>query len=196
MPALGHNTTDLIIIEDINKKLYERGRSLDGRPILRVVWTSDEWEIRFGEHNEWSSSGNIWLSSWVGAKWVRKYNYMMDRWVLERLTFLPLDNEIVKKELPHARNGTYEPLHVFIDKNGNPLPVMWEAIEYALKVLYEGPGYKSSTEREEMLEKSYELETGQFEEILADAGRSNLFAFENSVFLDSTKQSGLFKSRR
>lgn len=178
--------TDKIIVEQINKKLFnDFGRALDGRPIWRITWSSTEFELKRGAHETWSPSGNIFLNTWIGVKKCLKYGYVPDKWILERLTFLGT-TKIGDFELVEAGKGTYEPVYVFQDNKFNPLPVNWRVCEVIFSQLLAGPGYTSPTEREEMKRKLEDLEVNEMEDYLNETGRSPLFAFENSVSLGSS----------
>lgn len=192
MPATGHNTTDRIVIDDINRRLTERARSLDGRPILRIVWTTDQREMRAGEFTDWYMN-TIIIRTVKAIREVPKYNYAPDRWVLERLTYLNPDNEIAKNELVGAQNGTYEPLVMFHDSNYVPFPVHWSLVEQIIWRMENGKfhgdeGKQSDAQlyAQELAAQSKEIEHDKL--ALAEKGRSDLFAFEDSVFLDSTKR--------
>lgn len=184
----GHHTTDLIVIEQVNKMLADKfGQTLDGRPLFRISWSSDQLEKKVGWHEEWNPTGTIFIRSWFGCKECLKYAYCMDRWVLERLSFLG-DNKIAQMELVDARQGTYEPIYFFMNEDGYALPVNWRVVDFIMSQLQRGKKYTSPTEREDMLEKAHELDDWEVEAYLGEVGRSPLFAFENSVFHDSTKQ--------
>ena len=179
--------TDPLLLAQINEKLKEFGQSLDGRPVWRVSWSSTEMEKRRGWHEEYTPSGNIFIRKWFGVKNCLKYNYMMDRYVLERLTFLG-DNMVAQQELVEARQGTYEPVYCFQDAHGNPLSVNWRIIDAIMSTLAVGAHYESPMAREEMKTKMEELEVEEMEGYLGEEGRSPLFAFEQHAVLDSTKQ--------
>jgi len=183
----GHNITDLIVIEGINKKLAEFGSTLDGRPLFRIAWTSDQHEKRIGWHEEYSPSGNIFIRKWFGMKDCLKYSYCMHRWALERLTFLG-DNKIMEMEIEGARNGTYELIYLFQDPQGNALPVVWWAVDLIMVCLQQGPGYTRGNEREDLRKKFEENEDKEVEAYLGEIGRSPLTSFENFAFQESHKQ--------
>jgi hypothetical protein len=141
--------------------------------------------------------GNIFLRETEEVREVPKYWNNPNRWVLERLTFLPpsaaIHREIVAtKELDITKptlNGSYEPIYFFQDKHGNPLQVTEWALEAVMYNLEFGARVKDSdsTMRDKYMAET-DAEAAYFEQELAEMGRSPLFAFENSVFLDSTKR--------
>ena len=185
------------LLVHLNKKLADRGRSLDGRPIWRIVWSTSQREMRRGKFSDYY--GKIFLREVEEVRNVPKYWYNPDRWVLERLTFLPPNAAIHKELLSQTSsldiqtpvyNGTYEPIYVFEDKDKNPLPLhelVLEAIMHSLE--FGGARIKltDSDFRDEYF-KATDLEAAYFEEQIQQDGRSSLFAFDNSVFMDSTKQ--------
>lgn len=181
-------------IDFLNRKLEERGRSLDGRPIWRLVWSTDLREKRLGEFHDFY--GDIYLRTTKCVKEVPKYWYAKDRWVLERLTFLP-PNAAIHKELigqvelditKPTMNGSYEPIYVFQDKDQNPLEVTEWAIEAVLQALEKGPEKKTDGQMRDDYFSEIDADARYFEAELENQGRSALFAFENSVFMDSKKR--------
>jgi len=108
-------------IDEFNKRLKERyGSTLDNKAHFRLVWSNDIYEIRVGIFNDFY--GPILVRSYKGAREVRKYNYIHNRWILEMWHLIePLP------ELPQPDG--YECLYVFEDKNHVPLLVNWRVIE-------------------------------------------------------------------
>lgn len=184
------------LLVHLNRKLADRGRSLDGRPIWRIVWSTSQREMRRGKFSDFY--GSIFLREVEEVRNVPKYWYSKDRWVLERLTYLPpnasIHHELISQtstldiQAP-VYNGTYEPIYVFEDKDRNPLPLHELVVEAIMHALEFGKRVHltDSDFRDEYF-KATDLEAEYFEEQLNDFGRSPLFAFENSVFLDSQKQ--------
>tara|TARA_Y100000310_G_scaffold26486_1_gene25270 strand:+ start:8564 stop:9118 length:555 start_codon:yes stop_codon:yes gene_type:complete len=120
-------------IEVINKRLQEYfGRDLAGRPNFRLTWSEHETEVRIGNFEDWTSSGNIFLRSFFGAREVRKYQYVQPRWVLERLFWNVCNPELLAK-------FTYEPLWTFQDKDGDYLFPVWPAVELVVCTVLYGP---------------------------------------------------------
>lgn len=187
MPRTGHNTTDRVVIDHINGMLSVRGRSLDGRPIFRIVWSSDQFELRSGLFTDWY--GAIIIREVRDIRQVHKYSYAMDRWVLERLTFLPRENRIIENELIGAMAGTYEPLLVFWNDDFTPIPVHWNLVE---RILWNLENHRPERKNKKMIEaeerEEVEKEIKELEEQVGASQRSDLFAFEDAEFLDSTKQ--------
>lgn len=92
-------------------------------PTLRVVWSTDQREKRYGEYRVFSESGSIFLRDEQTVEEVRKYDWL-DKWVLECL--LPTDgNPYLEKA---GVKYSYEPLWVFGNANSNPQPI-WKYIK-------------------------------------------------------------------
>ena len=114
--------------------------------------------MRVGEFNV--HYGSIYIRTEKGAKLVEKYPYARDRWILEKLILQP------NPEILNSENGTYEPIFVFQDNNGKPLPVVWRAVEYIMfSLLYKErpPKVDSDTVG---LEKEKEKDANFIEEYL------------------------------
>lgn len=170
-------------VDWINEKLLlYYGRELDGRQRYRVVWSSEQFEKRIGDFNEFY--GSIFLRTFTGIKEVPKYPYDQDRWVIEKLFYFP-NTEIIAE-----RPGSYEPVYVLKDGFGNFLPLNWKVVDTVIAFAEKKPVgiHLTDSDWREMEQAEIDADTRYFEEELAEQGRSNLFAFENSVFIDSTRR--------
>lgn len=169
-------------LESINEKLeLYYGHELDMRPRYRVVWSTQQFEKRAGTFNEFY--GTIFLREFIGIKEVPKYPYDPDRWVVEKLFYLP------NKEIIAEKPGSYEPIYVLKDGAGGYLPLNWKVVDMVVNFAEKKPmGIKlTDADWSEQEQAQIQQETEYFEDELADRGRSPLFAFENSAFVDSTK---------
>jgi len=168
-----------VIINERLKLYY--GTELDGRPRYRVLWSTNKTEKRVGEFNEFY--GPIFLRTVVGIKECLRYPYDQDRWVIEKLIY------VNNPELVSEKAGSYEPVYILKDKNGDYLPLNWKVVQTVVDFAEAKPYDIKLTDKdwEAEDEQLTEKEVAYFEDVLADRGRSNLFAFENSAFLDSTK---------
>lgn len=176
---------DRTLLNGINQKLLLfYGKEIDGRARYRVSWTTNETEKRVGEFNEFY--GHIFLRTTIGMQWVPKYPYDKDRWVIEALRYIK-NTEIIA-ELP----GSYEPIFILKDKFGNYLPLNWKVVDNVVAWAEAKPlGVKlTDADFKSIQAEEDEEEIEYFENVLAEEGRSNLFAFENSAFIDSTKRFG------
>jgi hypothetical protein len=172
-------------LETINERLeLYYGHEIDGRPRYRVVWSTGQLEKRAGTFNEFY--GQIFLREFIGIKEVPKYPYDPDRWIIEKLFYLPNTEIIAEKP------GSYEPIYVLKAGDGSYLPLNWKVIDMVVNFAEKKPvGLKlTDSDWDDQEQAQIEAETSYFEDKLEDEGRSNLFAFENSAFVDSTKVFG------
>jgi len=183
------------LIEYFNQKLADRGKSLDGRPIWRISWSTSQREKRVGEFSDFY--GNIFLRKQREVRDVPKYWNSPDRWVLERLTFLPPDASIHRELISQTssldifapvKNGTYEPIYFFQDGRGNPLPVTEWALDAVMHTLEFGKRvHLTDADFREEYFKEVDADAGYFENQIHDKARSPLFSFENFVIKDPRK---------
>src|SRR5229473_604785 len=111
-------------VETINDHLKQYGLNDFRQPLYRIVWSDYQTEHRRGIFREFL--GKTFLREFIGIKEVPKYNYILERWILERwfpgnMTYCP--------EIPESISGSYEPIYVFQDKFGNFLPVNLKVAE-------------------------------------------------------------------
>lgn len=123
-------------IETLNQRLVDHfGIDSDtGRAMFRIVWANDETEMRKIQETEF---GVQLLHPEVRE--VRKYPYLKDLYVLERLVVIP---DVNKDELP-AQKLSYEPLWAYRDDDNNPLPPLWTPTKFIIDTLYAALGKKS-----------------------------------------------------
>lgn len=95
-------------VDKYNKHLKEKYGEKNGKPNYRVIWSSGEYEYRRGTFGQFA--GEILIAEDRDVvKYVQKYNYCLDRWILEKLE--ECDNMPV--DLVSLTNVSYEPLYVF-----------------------------------------------------------------------------------
>lgn len=188
--------SDRLIIDRINQWLTERGKSLDGRPILRIVQAGHQREKRRGLFRDFYMN-TIIVREVFEVREVPKYPFIKpDVWILEKLVFLDRHLEAVKRELVDSHNGTYECITAFQDTGGNPCEVSWKMVNMVVWCL-ENPGRKmSESDMQDEFNNLLEEDALYFYEILANEGRSPLFAFQESAFLDTTKQSAWLRDKK
>jgi hypothetical protein len=170
-------------VDVINQRLEDYyGREIDGRAHYRVVWSTSQIETRIGEFNEFY--GSIYLRTFKGVKQLPKYPFDKDRWVVEKLMYIRNDEILADKP------GSYEPFYVCKGPDGEFLPLNWKVVDFVVSYAEAKPVGIKLTDKDTKAEEEKELlaEAAYFEEELHDRGRSPLFAFENSVFVDSTKR--------
>ncbi len=130
---------DRIEVGNTNKEIrYLFGHSYVGHSHFQVVWSNDQFENRYGEFEIFS--GPIFLRTEIGVRRVKKYNYLEDRWILERL----FDN--VPNITGIMANFTYEPLFVFQDNKGNYLEPVFRAVFLLVQQALYGPPKERITE--------------------------------------------------
>lgn len=152
--------SDLLTINNRLKEYY--GRDELDRPNFRVVWSEGLTEKRRGEHEVWY--GGIFVKREFGVVEVKKYTYLSNRHVLERLIrYTPATQppEMVD-------NFSYEPIYVFQDKAGKMLPVEWYPIESYLNLMLFGTPKPKKTLKDFVEDDKAESERYEkyFEEML------------------------------
>ncbi len=131
-------------IKIINKRLEEYyGKDISsGQVIWRIVFSDDETEYRHGEFEDYSAGG-IYLRTVTETRLCKKYEYIQGKYVLERLVGIPEQN---RDDLPTQRMS-YEPIHTFEDKNYNPLPVVWDAVQFLCELVHAAMGSNRGLKR-------------------------------------------------
>lgn len=120
----------------INQRLidYYGIDTITGRPIFRVVWANDQTEQKLTS----TLDSGIQLL-YPEVREVKKYPYLKDFWVLERLVIVPDANQ---PELPISKLS-YEPLWSYRDENDKPLQPIWEGTKFIVDTVYAALGKKS-----------------------------------------------------
>jgi hypothetical protein len=123
-------------IETLNQRLIDHfGLDSDtGRAMFRITWANDELEKRKVLESEFGVT-----LLFPEVREVRKYPYLKDLYVLERLVVVP---DINKDELP-TQKLSYEPLWAYRDDDGHPLPPLWTPTKFVIDTLYAALGKKS-----------------------------------------------------
>ena len=168
------------------------GTAFDGRAKFRLAWTSDLYEKRRGDYDIYYGNTDIYLRTEENiVKEVPKYNYAMDRWVLEALTAFPNP----PADLVQQSILDYNPIWIFwdtkskqLDKDGNyiatepTLDAIDQIIYYARNKRMTGHKYTEDQLRARR--------RAEFREKIEEAVPTSVHALVhgNAVFLDSTKQ--------
>ena len=121
-------------IETLNERLKEHfGTDADdpSKPIFRIVWSEDQTEKR---RVECSEAGVRYLFPQVET--VKKYSYIRNLYILERLVLVP---EVNKVDLPDIVKS-YEPVWTYQDAYGNPRPPVWPMTKFVIDALYAALG--------------------------------------------------------
>jgi hypothetical protein len=114
-------------------------------PKYRIVWGPAQAEKRYGKYDVLTQETGIWLGVKQGLVEIKKYWYLQDCWILERIE--PNYNKDVFYD-----KYTYEPLLTFLDKDNNPLPLAWKPIEFIVSRV-ENAARKLVTEKEHQAEE-------------------------------------------
>lgn len=123
-------------INTINDRLIEHyGRdSNTNQPIFRIVWANDETEKRMMDTTD--SGINLLFPE---VREVKKYPYLKNLFVLERLVVVP---DVNVDELPTTKLS-YEPIWAFRDEKNTYIRPIWEAAKFIVDCLYAALGKKS-----------------------------------------------------
>ena len=119
-------------VENLNKYLISQGLSEDNKPLFRLVWSDGIYEHRHGLFRDYVLGTNILIREVTETRLVRKYNYINQRWILEK--WAP-GNLTYTKEIPGTESGDYIPVYVFEDKNGDYLPPNMKVLNFILAFL-------------------------------------------------------------
>lgn len=122
-------------IEVLNRRLKDHfgTDTVTGQVMYRIVWANDQLEKRLVDN-----IGGIQLL-FPEVREVKKYPYLKDLYVLERLVIVP---DVNVAELP-ATKLSYEPIWGYGDENHNPLPPIWNATKLVIDTLHAALGKKS-----------------------------------------------------
>ncbi len=99
-----------------------------GQPKYRVIRSELQFEDRAGDYNVFTEGG-IFLRREKGIRRVKKYHYLKNCWLLERVEPNKFRDEYITAKF------TYEPLFPFLDAKDKPLPLEWKPIEFLLGTL-------------------------------------------------------------
>ena len=123
-------------IETLNARLKEYFGidTASSQPMFRIVWSEDQFENRLTDKLD---SGITLLFPVI--RLCRKYNYLKDLYILERLVVVP-DEQV--KELAGLK-VSYEPLFAYSRSDGTPLPPTWEATKFVVDTVHAAMGKKS-----------------------------------------------------
>ena len=123
-------------IESINNQLIDLFGidTVTGQAIWRISWSEDQYEKRL---MDCTPEGVPLIHMKVFL--VRKYSYIKERYVLERLVVVP---EMNIQELAGVKLS-YEPVWVFHDPDGNYLVPTMLATKFVVDTVYAAIGKKS-----------------------------------------------------
>lgn len=123
-------------VETLNDRLvdYYGVDSTTGRAMFRIVWANEQTEKRLVSEMD---SGVHLLHPMVLE--VKKYPYLKDLFVLERLVVVPDEQQ---RELPVSKLS-YEPIWAYCGRDRQYLPPLWSATQFIVDALYAALGKKS-----------------------------------------------------
>lgn len=123
-------------VETLNARLteYYGIDTASSQPIFRIVWSEDQFENRLTN----TLDSGIQLLFPV-IRLCRKYNYLKDLYILERLVVVP---EEQVRELAGLK-VSYEPLFAYRRSDGTPLPLTWTATKFVVDTVLAAMGKKS-----------------------------------------------------
>lgn len=117
----------------INQYLQDTyGRTVEGLPLFRIVWSTGLTEHRFSEYHDFY--GEVFLRAVREVREVLKYPYAQDRWVLERIQLT--DERIKQMGLQTDKPYHYEEIYTFQDKQGRFLPLSRDKVDTALYLFF------------------------------------------------------------
>lgn len=130
--------------EVINERLIQLygNEPITNKPKYRVVWSPFQTEKRYGSYDVLTQETGIWLGVKQGLVEIKKYWYMKDCWLLERV-----EPNLNRKDILYDK-FTYEPILPFLDKDDKQLPLNWKAIEFLI-------GRLENAERKVLTEKDH-----------------------------------------
>lgn len=150
----------------INKYLKLFGEISLDKPYFRIVWSDEQFEKRLGTFSEFTKESHIFIRTVQAVQEVPKYNYIQERWILEK--WMPPTPDTIL-ELPESINGSYEPYYVFQDANGNYLPLNVEFVEFIVQQIMSSTKEdinKTRINREYEERRIKEKEIDSYEELL------------------------------
>ena len=149
-------------IEINNKLIRIYGREpITNKPRYRVVWSEFQTEKRYGSYDVLTQETGIWLGVKQGLVEIKKYWYMKECWLLERV-----EPNINRKDIFHDK-FTYEPILTFLDKDNNPLPLNWRAVEFLVNRIEKATRiFKTEADHQEIEDKRMEEESQRVYAIL------------------------------
>lgn len=169
-------------ITDINNRLERIYGKVDNKAKFRIIWSESQTEYRKVE-----AQNGIILPR-AETRFVKKYSYLKDLWVLEQ--WIP---HYGSSELITVEGGSYEPVWAFRDSKGNTQRPVWLAVELLVKAATLG----LSGQKEDIKDltsadqKAFNKEIEMFEDLLADQGTNygnQTDAFVKPVYQEASKQ--------
>lgn len=123
-------------VVDINRQLIEHFGidTISSQAMWRVSWCNDQYEKR---RTDYTREGFHLVYPQVIE--LPKYQWIKDRWILERLCLIPEVNQV---DLP-TQKQSYECMYVFQDKDDNALKPQFWACKWIVDCVYAATGKSS-----------------------------------------------------
>lgn len=138
--------TDIEYYNELLITLYGKC-TITNQPKYRIVRSETQTEKRYGSYDVLTQDTGIWLGVKQGLVEIKKYWYMKDCWLLERVEPNTNRTDVLYDKF------TYEPIYPFLDKDDNPLPFSWRAIEFLVGKLERAERGVKKTEEDHRLEE-------------------------------------------
>lgn len=170
-------------VNRINRSLIDNFGidSSTGRPMWRIVWSDDQFEMRLTEYTD---EGFKLLHPEVRE--LPKYRqWIPHMWVLENLCVVP---DMNNRELP-AVKLSYEPLFPFHDMHGNPTQPTYEACEFVIQMINAAKGKSPIREKDpegETVEEQLAMKRQRIDGLVQD-----IFGDETDVSDHLARQTGV-----
>jgi hypothetical protein len=171
-------------IETINQYLRENFGidTDDSEPIFRVVWSEDQFEKR---ETKFTDTGIELLSPEV--RLLPKYkSYIQNAYILERRVLVP-DESL--KELAGVKKS-YEPLWVFIGKDGNPVPPTIIGCKFVIDCVYAAMGKAGMAKYKDPNADLSPEEAYEKKKLEIDKIQEELFGDESGLMGETHTESG------
>lgn len=178
------------IINERLLRLYGK-EQLSGQQKYRIVRSEFQTEKRYGSYDILTQETGIWLGKKQGLVEIKKYWYMKDCWLLERV------EPNTSRQNIFFDKFTYEPLFPFLDKDNNQLPLNWKAIEFLVnRVEKAEKRFLTEEDHRQEEEKKQQEESDRVYGILdAPEPIKPLPSFESSTLLTGSKKSKVVNLR-
>lgn len=146
-------------VSKINYNLERDFRKINNRPEYRVVWSDDQLEKRIVNTTD---EGFELINPEVRE--VRKYQHIAHRYVLERLTEIKGETDLVSDTNLIL---SYEPIWTFEDRFGNYLPPRLDACKIIIDQIETSLNHKMKPiVKEDLSEEAKTAEINRIEQIL------------------------------
>ena len=145
-------------MQEIHNFIKKFGQHTTGYDWFRLTWSTTATEKRFGKFRDFNDEG-LFLREVTELRETRKYNYIHDRWILER--YVTPENAF-NMEIPESVMGTYEPVYVFESASGEYLIPTLKVVEFIMNFSMGDRRVMNATERKTLAELAEDKEVKEF----------------------------------